>query len=142
MKTRRTKLGECCAVMDMVLRRRLLVKKLAADGFSVTQFTVNETRVPPAVLQAIQAKVAMTQQAQQAQQAVAKAEAEGRQRVATAEAEATAIKLKADAEAYANQKIASSISPTLVQYKMAGKWDGKLSQFSGSGASFLLNAGK
>jgi regulator of protease activity HflC (stomatin/prohibitin superfamily) len=120
----------------------LLTKKLALDGFEVTQFTINATRVPNEVLSAIQAKVAMTQQAQQAQQAVAKAEAEGRQQVATAEAQATATRLRADAEAYANQKIASSLSNALVQYKLAGKWDGKLSTYAGAGGNFLFHGDK
>lgn len=120
----------------------LLLKKLALDGFSVTQFTVNETRVPSEVLNAIKQKVAMTQQAQQAEQAVRKTEAEGRQKVATAEAEATATRTRADAEAYANQKIASSLSPALVQYRLAGKWNGQLSQYAGAGANFLFHGDK
>lgn len=119
----------------------LLTKKLIVDGFNVTQFTINETRVPNEVLSAIKQKVAMTQQAQQAEQAVRKAEAEGRQRIANAEADATATKLRADAEAYANQKIASSLSPALVQYRLAGKWNGELSHYSGSGANFLFHDG-
>ena len=117
----------------------LLTKKLVQDGFEITQFTINSTRVPDEVLRAIQAKVATTQQAQQAQQKVAQAEAEGRQKVATAEAEAAAMKLRADAEAYANQKIASSLSTALVQYKLAGKWDGKLSTYAGAGGNFLFH---
>ncbi len=59
--------------------------------------------------------------------------------MAKAEADATVIKTAADAEAYANAKITSSLSPTLVQYKMAGRWDGKLPVYSGSGANVLLN---
>jgi regulator of protease activity HflC (stomatin/prohibitin superfamily) len=120
----------------------LLTKKLAPDGFNITQFTINETRVPSEVLNAIKQKVAMTQQAQQAEQAVRKTEAEGRQRVANAEADAKATQLRADAEAYANQKIASSLSSALVQYRLAGKWDGQLSTYSGSGANFLFGAAK
>lgn len=116
----------------------LLSKKLITDGFNVTQFTINEARVPQEVLLAIKQKVAMTQQAQQAEQAVRRAEAEGAQKVATAKAEATATQLRADAEAYANQKIASSLSNALVQYRLAGKWNGILPQYSGSGANFLL----
>jgi regulator of protease activity HflC (stomatin/prohibitin superfamily) len=116
----------------------IIISKLGADGFNVTQFTINEARVPDEVLGAIKSKVAMTQQAQQAEQAVHKTEAEGRQKIAAATAEATAVKLRADAEAYANRAIAASLSPSLVQYKLAGKWDGKLSQYAGGGANFLL----
>lgn len=116
---------------------KILVGKLSEDGFMVTQYTINETRPPESVIDAIKAKVAMTQQAQQAEQEVKKTEAIGRQKVAQAEAEATATKLKADAESYANQKIASSLSPSLVEYKKAGKWDGHLPQVTGGGATML-----
>jgi prohibitin 2 len=119
----------------------ILTIKLGADGFNVTQFTINETRPPESVIDAIKAKVAMTQQAQQAEQEVKKTEAVGRQKVATAEAEATATKLRADAEAYANQKIASSLSPVLVDYKKVGKWDGKLPQVSGGSAATMMSLG-
>lgn len=123
--------------------QKLLTDKLKADGFVVTQFTISKTTPPGEVIAAINAKVAMTQQAQQAEQAVKKAEAEGRQRVANAEADATATKMRADAEAYSNQKIASSLSAVLVEYKRVGKWDGKLPTFSGGGStSFLLNGAK
>lgn len=118
--------------------QKILMDKLAPDGFQVTQFTINETRVPKSVRDAIESKVAMTQQAQQAEQAVRKATAEGLQRIATAEAEAQSIRVKADAEAYANQKIASSLSPALVHYRLAGKWDGKMPTYTGSGANFLF----
>lgn len=120
----------------------LLTKKLAQDGFSITQFTINETRVPGEVLSAIKAKVAMTQEAQRSQQEVIKAEAEGKKKIVQAQAEADSTRLKADAEAYANNKITSSLSPTLVQYRLAGKWNGELSQYNGSGANFLFGAGK
>ena len=119
----------------------LLAAKLAADGFLVTQFTVNETRVPQPVEQAITTKVAMVQEAQRADQAVKKTEAEGRQKVAAATAEALAIKARADAEAYANKVIADSISPTLVEYERVKKWDGKMPQFTG-GATPLVSLDK
>ncbi len=118
-----------------------LTKKLVADGFEVTQFTVNEVRVPNEVLAAIKSKVAMSQSAQEAQQAVAKSEAVGRQAVAQATAEAEAKKLRADAEAYSNRKIAESISPTLVEYLRVQRWDGKMPQVSGGGTP-LINLGK
>lgn len=118
-----------------------LTKKLVLDGFNITQFTVNEVRVPEEVLRAIKSKVAMSQSAQEAQQAVARSEAVGRQAVAQATAESEAKKLRADAEAYANRKIADSISPVLVDYIRTQKWDGKLPQVQ-SGSTPLINLGK
>lgn len=118
----------------------VIVQRLASDGFNVTQFTLNETRVPAAVTDAISAKVAMTQQAQQAEQAVRKTQAEAAQKVAEARGLAEATRLKAEAEAYANEVLTKSLSPALVEYKKAGKWDGHLPQVQGGGAT-MLNLG-
>lgn len=118
--------------------QKLLTDKFAAEGFIVTQFTLNETRVPKEVEDAIKSKVSMTQQAQRAEQEVKKAEQEGKQRVATATANAEARRIEADAEAYANKKLTESLSPSLVEYRRIQKWDGKLPQFSGSGAMPMI----
>lgn len=115
-----------------------LKNKIGEDGFKVEQFTINRWEFPEQVTNAITAKVAMTQEAQRANQEVAKREAEGRQRIAQATGEATAMKLKADAEAYMNQKLASSLSPVLVEYLKVQKWDGRMPQVQGgSGSSFI-----
>jgi len=116
----------------------LLTRRFADDGFNVTQFTLNETRVPEAVTQAINAKVAMVQEAQRAEQEVRKTEALARQKITEAQGEAQAAKLRADAEAYANERVAKSLTPALVDYMKVTKWDGKLPQVSG-GATPLLN---
>lgn len=127
----------------------LLSPKLMLDGFIVTQFTVNETRIPPEVEQAIRNKVAMMQEAQRAEQAVKKTEAEARQAVAqahgaaeaataAAEGEAAVIKLRADAQAAANKTISESLTPELIEYEKAKKWNGQLPQVSGSGAVPML----
>lgn len=118
----------------------LLTAKLGADGFNVTQFTINETRVPAEVAGAIKAKVAMVQEAQRAEQQVKKTQAEAQQRIAQAEGEAQAARLRADAEAYTNQKLASSLSPVLVEYLKVQKWNGTLPTVQG-GSTPLLNLG-
>jgi len=115
----------------------ILVKKLGPDGFNVTQFTINETRVPATVTQAISAKVEMIQQAQAAEQAVRKSKAIADQRIAAAKGEAESTQIKADAEAYANDKITKSLSGQLVEYMKAQKWDGKLPQVSGGAVPFI-----
>jgi regulator of protease activity HflC (stomatin/prohibitin superfamily) len=117
----------------------LLTNKLTSQGFIVTQFTLNETRVPPEVENAIKAKVAMTQEAQRAEQQVMKATYEGQQKVVAAQAEADSRRIAADAEAYANQKLTQSLSPTLVEYRRIQKWDGRMPQFAGSGGNMLFS---
>lgn len=119
--------------------QKLLAAKLVADGFIVTQFTINKTVVPQNVTQAIQAKVAMIEEAQRVEQELRKTEAESKKIIAAAEGAATARKMAADAEAYANQKLASSLSPVLVEYLRVQKWDGKMSMVSGSSGGTMVN---
>lgn len=114
--------------------QKFLTAKLSPDGFEISQFTLNDVRVPPQVRQAIDAKVAMTQEAQKAEAEVRKTEALAKQRIAQAQGEADALRLKADAEAYYNTTVAKSITDTYLNYKAQEKWDGKLPQFSGGGA--------
>jgi regulator of protease activity HflC (stomatin/prohibitin superfamily) len=116
-----------------------LMQRLGGEGFNIQQFTINETRVPDAVVQAINAKVAMIQESQKAEAQVRKTEAEAKQRVAQAQGEADAKKLSADAEAYFNRTVAASITPEFVQYKALEKWNGELPQMMGTGAVPFVN---
>jgi regulator of protease activity HflC (stomatin/prohibitin superfamily) len=116
-----------------------ITKRLGAEGFIIQQFTVNETRVPDAVVQAINAKVAMIQESQKAEAQVRKTEAEAKQRVAQAEGEAAAKKLSADAEAYYNKTVAASITADYVQYKALEKWNGMLPQMMSGGTVPFVN---
>jgi len=116
-----------------------LTKQLGAEGFNIQQFTINETRVPDAVVEAINAKVAMIQESQKAEAQVRKTEAEAKQRVAQAQGEAEAKKLTADAEAYFNKTVAASITPEYVDYKALEKWNGQLPQMMGSSAVPFVN---
>jgi regulator of protease activity HflC (stomatin/prohibitin superfamily) len=110
---------------------------LATDGFHVTQFTISRMEPPSQVLEAIKGKVAMIQEAQRTEQEVRKKKALAEQSIVEAEARAQAVKLAADAEAYANKKRAEGLTPALVEYIKVQKWDGRLPQVSGSGASMI-----
>src|SRR5580704_8679849 len=116
-----------------------ITKRLGAEGFIIQQFTINETRVPDAVVQAINAKVAMIQESQRAEAQVRKTEAEAKQRVAQAQGEADSKRLSADAEAYFNKTVAASITPEYVEYKALEKWNGELPQMMGAGAVPFVN---
>lgn len=111
-----------------------ITKQLGAEGFTIQQFTINETRVPETVVAAINSKVAMIQESQKAEAQVRKTEAEAKQRVAQAQGEADAKRLSADAEAYYNKTVAASITDAYVQYKALEKWNGVLPQMMSSGA--------
>ncbi len=119
--------------------QKFLTDKLGTEGFNIVQFTLNETRVPDAVVQAINSKVAMIQESQKAEAQVRKTEAEAKQRVAQAQGEAEAKKLTADAEAYFNKTVAASITPEFVEYKALEKWNGELPQMMGTGAVPFVN---
>jgi regulator of protease activity HflC (stomatin/prohibitin superfamily) len=122
-----------------------LVERLGPEGFIIAQFTVNEIRVPKQVTDAINGKVAMTQEAQKAEAEVRKTRALAEQAKAQAEGESSAVKtraegdaaatrLRADAEAYFNATVGKTLTPGYVNYKALEKWNGQLPQFSGGGA--------
>lgn len=125
--------------------QEFLQVKLNADGFVVTQFTVNELRVSDQVTRAINAKVAMIQEAQRSEQEVRKTQALAKQRVADAQGKAEAAvaeaegrakakRAVADAEAYYNATVARSITPALIQYESLHRWNGTLPTYLGGSA--------
>lgn len=124
---------------------KLLNDKLVPFGFIISQFTINRIEPPAPVIAAINAKVAMTQSAQQSTQEVKKKEAEASQAVAVAkgkadamkaeaEGDAAAITMRADAQARANKMLSDSLTPQLIQYEQALKWNGVLPTMTGGGA--------
>ena len=95
-------------------------------------YWIGELRLPPAVTEILNAKIAATQRAQQRQNEVAEARAEAEKRIEQARGEAEQIRLKAQAEAEANEIVARSLSPNLLQYEALKRWDGTLPRFTGS----------
>ena len=103
--------------------------------------------------QAIDAKVQAGQVAAQretevataraeAEKAVAKAEGEARSRKAIADANAYAIIKEAEAQKQANELLASSITPDLIEYNRTRKWDGKLPQVTGTPMNMMMTMPK
>ena len=75
---------------------------------------------------------------QQAQRQKIEAEAEAEVKKIAAEAEAFAITTKAEAEAQANQKIAQSLTPELIEFTQVNQWNGELPLYvSGDAAQTL-----
>ncbi|MGH7719898.1 MAG: prohibitin family protein [Gemmatimonadaceae bacterium] len=109
----------------------LLEQRLSPYGIMVRQFTVNEMRAPGAVMEAINAKNVMQQQALTAQNELQKNEFQARGDSIKAAGRAKAITAEAEAQARANQLLAQSLTPTLVQYEIAKKWNGQMPQVSG-----------
>jgi regulator of protease activity HflC (stomatin/prohibitin superfamily) len=115
----------------------LISKKLAPMGFDVRQFTINELRAPPAVMEAINQKNVMQQQALTAQNELQKNTFNAQGDSIKAAGRAKAITAEAEAQARANTLLSQSITPTLVQYELAKKWNGSMPQVTG-GATPLL----
>jgi regulator of protease activity HflC (stomatin/prohibitin superfamily) len=119
----------------------LLSQRLAQYGIVVKQFTINELRAPQAVMDAINQKNVMQQQALTAQNELQKNTFQAQGDSIKAMGHAKAILAEAEAQAKANELLSRSVTANLVQYEMAKKWDGKMPQVAG-GAMPLLQLGK
>jgi regulator of protease activity HflC (stomatin/prohibitin superfamily) len=110
---------------------------LAPKHIDVVALQIREVYLPDTLQEAINSKVAEQQLAEQAQATVAKNTqlASAAQEQAKGEAESRTI--RAQAEANANLLIAKSLTPELVQYQYALKWDGRLPQATGGTIPFL-----
>jgi prohibitin 2 len=117
--------------------RALIAQRLQTYGFEVRQFTINELRAPPAVMEAINQKNVMQQQALTAQNELQKNTFQAQGDSIKAAGRAKAITAEAEAQARANTLLSQSITPTLVQYELSKKWNGQMPQVTG-GATPLL----
>jgi regulator of protease activity HflC (stomatin/prohibitin superfamily) len=106
---------------------KLLEDRLSPYGILVKQVTIKELRAPPSVIEAINQKNVMQQQALTAQN-----EPQKNQFQAQAAGRAKAILAEAEAQAKANRLLSESITPTLVQYEMSKRWNGQMPQVAGS----------
>lgn len=99
---------------------------------------INELRLPPQIIKALNAKVEATQKAMQIENEKRAAEAQAVKQYAESEGYAKALLVRGKAEAEYNRMIAGSITPALVDKIRAEKWDGKLPQVQ-SGNTPLIN---
>ena len=117
--------------------RALIAQRLQPYGFEVKQFTINELRAPAAVMEAINQKNVMQQQALTAQNELQKNTFQAQGDSIKAAGRAKAIMAEAEAQARANQLLAQSITPTLVQYELTKKWNGQMPQVTGGSTPLL-----
>src|SRR4029077_4715898 len=109
----------------------LLEKRLSPFGIEVKQFTINELRAPPAVIEAINQKNVMQQQALTSQNELQKNQFQAQGDSIKAAGRAKAILAEAEAQAKANRLLSESITGTLVQYEMSKRWNGQMPQVTG-----------
>jgi regulator of protease activity HflC (stomatin/prohibitin superfamily) len=119
-------------------------ERLAPYGIVVKQFTINELRAPQGVIDAINTKNVMQQQALTAQNELQKNQFQAQGDSIKAAGRAKAILAEAEAQAKANQLLSASLTANLVQYEMAKRWNGQMPQVSGSAMPMiqLPSAGK
>lgn len=117
--------------------QRGLEERLAKYGILVRQFTINETRAPESVIEAINVKNVMQQQALTAQNELQKNEFQARGDSIKAAGRAKAILTEAEAQARANRLLAESMTATLVQYRMVDKWNGVMPTVAGGGMPMI-----
>ena len=117
--------------------QQTIATRLAPYGFVVKQFTINEIRAPAEVMAAINTKNVMQQQALTAQNELQKNMYNAQGDSIRASGRAMAILAEAQAQAQANQLLSQSITPTLVQYEMAKKWNGQMPQVSGAATPLI-----
>jgi prohibitin 2 len=111
---------------------RLLQDRLTSYGFLVKQFTINEIRAPQTVIDAINAKNVMQQAALTSQNELQKKQFQATGDSIEAAGHAKAILGEAEAQAKANRLLSESVTPNLVSYEMAKKWNGQMPQVSGA----------
>jgi len=129
---------------------RIVRERLGPDGFAIDQLTfVSALRLPDNVVGAINRAMEATQNAIQAENRVRQIRAEAEQNVEQARGlaeaarqrahgEADAVLIRAQAEAQANEILRLSVNPSIVQYRMLDRWDGKLPVVNGSGTLPML----
>jgi regulator of protease activity HflC (stomatin/prohibitin superfamily) len=120
---------------------KLLEQRLSPYGILVRQFTINELRAPPSVIEAINQKNVMQQQALTAQNELQKNQFQAQGDSIKAAGRAKAILAEAEAQSRANRLLSQSITPTLVQYEMSKRWNGQMPQVAGS-AMPMIQLGK
>ncbi len=121
---------------------------LAKYGIEMKEAALANIRFDAAYEKAIEAKQIEEQKAEQkryeliqaqrqAEIAAAQAKGQGDAARERAKGEADATRIRGEAEAAYNQKVAASLTATLIQQRYLEKWDGKLPQFTagGSGSS-------
>ena len=111
---------------------KLLEQRLTSYGIMVKQFTINELRAPPSVIEAINQKNVMQQQGLTAQNELQKNQFQAQGDSIKAAGRAKAILAEAEAQAKANRLLSESITPVLVQYEMSKRWNGQMPQVTGS----------
>lgn len=116
-------------------------------GITVKMLTfANAPRPDPGIQTSINETLKAKQLAIQAENKIAQSKAEADQKIEDARGRAESVIIEAEAElkaaklkASGNEVLSKSVTPELIQYQTALKWDGHLPQFTGGGAIPYIN---
>jgi regulator of protease activity HflC (stomatin/prohibitin superfamily) len=106
--------------------------RMKPDGIVIETFSFGEIRPDEASMRAIQAKVDAQQKLQQYETEKKQAEVLADKARIEAKGKADAQLIEAEGRAKANAKLQQSITPELIEYEKAKRWDGKLPQVQGN----------
>ncbi len=137
-------------------KRGVLAQEIAADlkgefearHLHIVSFAIREVHLPDVLKAQLDQKIQAQQQAEQqkyqleqarikADQDKVVAEGQANAEIAKARGEAQARTIRAEAEAQANERLARSITPGLIQYQLAQRWDGRQPQVMGGGSPLI-----
>lgn len=128
---------------DLIREVEQMVRDQVADiGILVEKiYWIGELRLPPTVVQAIDAKIRATQMAQQRQNEIAQAQAEAQKEIEAARgvAESRLAVARAEAEAISLKGEALRANPEVIQLNAIEQWDGSLPRITGGGAVPFIN---
>lgn len=121
-----------------------LAVMFAPDGIIIQQVSLLSSPRPldEKVQQSIDNAVKATNDAIAAENAVRRATAMAAQARAFAQGQADSLILMVEAQAKANERLSASLTPSLVEYMKAQRWDGHLPQVSGGNAIPMITFGK
>lgn len=125
-------------LMDAVEKR--VKEQVSKYGIEIERiYWIGTVRLPDKVIEALNAKIEATQKAAQRQNEIATAKAEADQKIEEARGEAESIFLKKKAEADGNKLVNDTLTPELIKYEYARRWNGALPRMTGTGAVPFIN---
>jgi regulator of protease activity HflC (stomatin/prohibitin superfamily) len=117
-------------------------KQAISVGIKVDRILlINELRLPPQILNALNEKTAATQKAMQAENELRVTKAEAAKAVAQAQGKADAKVVEASGEAKANDIVSRSLTPQLIERMRLERWNGAYPQVLGSGTNMMMGLG-
>jgi regulator of protease activity HflC (stomatin/prohibitin superfamily) len=133
---------------DQILARRDEIRRQAKDalgtnleryGIVIDDIYIANIQYSKSYQEAIEKKQTAQQQVEAEKQVLAQKQIQAEQTVVEARGRGDAERARAEGQAAANAVLTASLTPQLIDYNRWAKWDGKMPQVVGAGASTLLN---